>query len=460
MSRALRETSFGTSGCTLWTRTAWLSVGLLLASCAAGKTAAVPPEAVRSHIYPLPLDNVLAQCTALLQKQGWAVKRAGDVLLTNWQGEATGTLITYRIFGQRIDAGLSAIRAERLVATRSTSFSTDHPVSALDRLTGTVESHPFSSASETEASSESAGTAPPAGAFSSSDMAQASPWVVTQHRRDAELELELQREIDPLPPVAAEVHETPSAPRPAEPPADARSERREPAPSPPVERESNHPEAASPRAERPLAELAGIWEGTFTFRGTVMGSFSGEVAVAVDGRTVQVDDFCPERGGMFEATGANNSAAWQGTLVCPAIPVMDCPAATFTYSFAHATLNESTLTLIAAGTVETDLRCISSSGALSVSFVGQKADYVHIAVSRVKRATSCLWPADWEDFASAGSMAMPDPDAAYLGIIRAKGARLPEIQKLLRHCHQVVLLHGEPVLMKLAATRPHHSELH
>ena len=121
-------------------------------------------------------------------------------------------------------------------------------------------------------------------------------------------------------------------------------------------------------------------------------------------------------------------------------------------------MQDSTLTLIAAGSVETDHRCIASSGELSVAFVGQKADYVHIAVSRAKKATSCLWPSDWEDFTSAGSMSMPEPpqeESAYLGIIRAKGSRLSEIQKLLRHCHQVVLLHGEPVLMKLAASRPH-----
>ena len=53
-------------------------------------------------------------------------------------------------------------------------------------------------------------------------------------------------------------------------------------------------------------------------------------------------------------------------------------------------------------------------------------------------------------------MAMPDQDdAAYLRVGRAKGSRLSEIQKLLRHSHRVVLLHGEPVLMKLAASRPH-----
>jgi hypothetical protein len=95
---------------------------------------------------------------------------------------------------------------------------------------------------------------------------------------------------------------------------------------------------------------------------------------------------------------------------------------------------------------------------MSVTFIAQRADYVHIAVTRAKRVTACRWPSDWEDFASAGSMPLPGPpidDAAYLGIIRAKGSRLGEIQRLLRHCRQVVLLHGEPVLMRLAVTRPH-----
>jgi hypothetical protein len=421
---------------------------LFLVACAAGNTATVQPDTVRSHIYPLPLDNVLAQSATLMEKKGWAVKRGGDVLLTNWQGAATGTLVSYRILGQRIDAGLCTLRVERLVATRSTSFGTDHPVTELDRGLGMVESRPFRSDYEAEPASDSAGTAPPQGMFSSTDTARASPWVVSHHQRDAELELELQREIDPTPLAIAEPEEKPGVPRATVAPVDAAS----PVPV------AVHEAPTTPSPERQPADLAGIWDGTFTFRGTVMGSFAGEVTIAVDGRAVEVDDFCPEHGGMLTATGANNSAAWQGNLVCPAIPVKDCPAATFTYSFAHATVQDSTLTLIAAGSVETDHRCIASSGELSVAFVGQKADYVHIAVSRAKKATSCLWPSDWEDFTSAGSMSMPEPpqeESAYLGIIRAKGSRLSEIQKLLRHCHQVVLLHGEPVLMKLAASRPH-----
>ena len=95
-------------------------------------------------------------------------------------------------------------------------------------------------------------------------------------------------------------------------------------------------------------------------------------------------------------------------------------------------------------------------GALSVAFGAHKADYVHIAVNRAKSETACVWPRDWEDFASRGSMPMPDPptdDAAYLGIIRARGSRLTDIRRLLRHCHQVVLLHGQPVLIRLAITR-------
>ena len=50
----------------------------LIVSCAAATaTTTVHREPVRSHVYPLPLDNVLAQTMTLMQKKGWAVKRAG-----------------------------------------------------------------------------------------------------------------------------------------------------------------------------------------------------------------------------------------------------------------------------------------------------------------------------------------------------------------------------------------------
>jgi hypothetical protein len=120
-------------------------------------------------------------------------------------------------------------------------------------------------------------------------------------------------------------------------------------------------------------------------------------------------------------------------------------------------LKGETLVVVAAGDLETPVNCGYSNGALSVAFVAQKADYIHIAVTRVKRATPCAWPADWEDFDSIGSMAMPErpgDDTAYLRVIRAIGSRLGEIEALLRTCHQVVLFHGQPVLMRLAVAQP------
>jgi hypothetical protein len=293
--------------------------------------------------------------------------------------------------------------------------------------------------------------------------------VVSQHERDTTLELELQEQIDPH--VVAATNQPDALPVAA--PQDALADAGLSAPPQqtvsPVQHLGSEPRfgGAAPlvAVQRPTA-LAGIWAGTFIFRGSVTGSFSGEVTVAVNGDSVEVDDFCPESGGTLTMRGFSNSAAWQGKLACSAIRMKACPAATFTYDFVNATLNDGTLTVVASGTVDTDIRCHDSTGdgiahtggPLSDAFVAQKADYVHIAVTKVKRTTVCVWPSDWEDFASRGSMPMPEPsldDAAYLGIIRAKGSRLSEIQRLLRHCRQVVLLHGQPVLMRLAVTRPH-----
>jgi hypothetical protein len=122
------------------------------------------PEVVRSHVYPLPLDNVLAQAGRVMQKKGWSVKRAGTVLLTNWKGTGSEAHVTYRIFGERVDEGLCAIRVLRLVATKSTDFGTDHPIteSAMGRSILSVNPEFVA-----ESVSDSvAGTAPPPGEFS------------------------------------------------------------------------------------------------------------------------------------------------------------------------------------------------------------------------------------------------------------------------------------------------------
>jgi hypothetical protein len=424
-------------------------VGLvLLGACATSPTNAGAPVEARSHVYPLPLDNVLAQSARLMAKKGWAVKRAGNVLLTNWLSTETDARVTYRIYGQRVDGGLSTLRVDRLEATRSTDFNTDHPVT--EHVAGPPILHVNPEFVADTVSESAAGAAPPSGVFSAADLARPSPWVVSHRERDAKLELELQREIDPTLDLTAE-----GMPNAQE--ALVASGLSAPSqwPAAPVE----HGNVASPAATNRIADLAGIWEGTFHFKGNMTGSYTGEISIAVEDGSAEVGDFCPDQGGTLTALAEGETAAWQGELACPPISIKGCPSSVIRYNAARATLQRGTLVLVAAGNVETPAACGFSSGALSVAFVAQRADYIHIAVTRVNQATSCVWPTDWEDFSSAGSMAMPErpgDEGGYLGIIRAKGSRLGEVEQLLRRCHQVVRLHGVTVLMRLAATRRPH----
>jgi hypothetical protein len=414
---------------------------LIISGCATTPTGPAQPEAVRSHVYPLPLDNVLAQATPLLAQRGWQVHRAGDNLVTNWVGGETDALVSYRIVGERIDAAFCSIRVERLVATPA-RFYLDHPIT-YDPVTGQA---PFQLPKEFlgDSANDARATGIPNG------------MVLTQLQRDKALEVEFEGKIDPVVAALPKPAEEPSAaPKATEVETAALPSPQTAEAQPQPEKESGNSVATKGRASRHPASLAGVWDGTFTFRGNLTGSFNGEVTIAVDGETVDIDDFCPKNGGTLSVRGSKDSAVWQGKMTCPGIAVEGCPSASLTYETVNASLKESTLTLVGAGTVNTDPRCSGSSGVLSVAFIAQKADYIHIAVTRVKRATACVWPSDWEDFASTGSMAMPDSDSSYLGIIRAKGIRLAEIQRLLRHCRQTVLLHGVPVLMKLAVTRPH-----
>lgn len=476
MSRAIQRHLSG------WMRLGFkplVSVAVIacLGGCATETATTLRAETIPSHIYPLPLDNVLDQAAQLLAKKGWRVQRAGNNLFTNWHGGEmqssqreqlgeTGTVVSivaYRVFGERIDASFCTIQVERLVATSSTlDFGQKKGGHQVEQTTSTVTGRPTAVHNEQRTLLAPFGTQPQFEEDSGNVAAAGVPanMVVSQQVRDTKLEMELQDQIDP---------------RVVPAPQDAVM------PTVPIVRDAGigleqaaHPSlqpvsetriaVASVAAEPRPTVLAGVWDGIFTFRGKVTGTFSGEVTVAVDGELAEVDDFCPASGGTLTMTASRDSAAWQGKLACPAIRMRGCPSATITYNFANASLSDGTLTLVAAGTVDTGGRCLDSGGELSVggpmsvTFIAQRADYVHIAVTRAKRATACRWPSDWEDFASAGSMPLPGPpidDTAYLGIIRAKGTRLGEIQTLLRHCRQVVLLHGEPVLMRLAVTRPH-----
>lgn len=432
-------------------RTTCLACIALWVSCATGPTAPPQPDSVRSHLYPLPLDNVLGQAAPLLEKKGWQVKRVGNVLVTNWLGGETGTYVAYRVYGERIDAGLSSIRIERVVATTET-FSTDHPVT-VDTRDGPAPS--INEHSAATAVDEAAVVETP-GARGWTSMVTKESTVVTLRRRDAAMELEFQEQIDPL---SVAVTEQPDAGGVASvmgvitpPPLPM-------TPAPAVGGDARVAQGAPSSAERLVSALTGVWEGTFNFRGSVIGSYAGEVVVAVSDSSAEVTDFCPDRGGAFTATGSRDFASWQGELTCPPIPVHGCANAAIKYNFAHLVLAGTKLTVVGAGNVDLPAGCRSESGgsALSVTFVAEKAHYLYLAVRKTKERATCEWPADWEDLGSPGSMPMPDPEAnaaAYLGIIRAKGARLADIDLLLRHCRHRVLLHGDPVSMQLAVMGP------
>jgi hypothetical protein len=469
MSRPVHQKSSAWGGCL--NPAARLAALLFIGACATG-TQTTPTETLPSHIYPLPLDTVLTQSAESLKKRGWKVQRSGNTLFTNWVGTAqptqalqsgeasgTGSLVAYRVYGERIDAGYCTLRVERLVATPSTlSYGQKkggHQVEQVstggrfstgvhnEQRTFDPQTIPMFNLEDSDSANDARDSSVPSGT------------IVSQHQRDEALELELQKQIDPVVVATAPPIEATAAPIPPAAWDDAGVSAEM------LEKASQVRLVAQPRT----TDLAGVWTGTFTFRGKVTGAFSGEVALAVEGEAVEVGDFCPEGGGTLSLQGSKNTASWRGTIACPAIRMSGCPAATFTYNTVNATLNDETLTVMATGEVAT--RCLDSGGemnvggALSVVFVAQKADYIHIAVTKAKRATVCVWPSDWEDFASRGSMAMPEPQAeetAYLGIIRAKGSRLSDIQRLLRHCRQVVMLHGQPVSMKLAVTRTQHPE--
>ncbi len=464
---------------------------LCLANCATTPTTTTSQStAIPSHVYARPLDDVLLRTKALLLEKGWRVQTSGGSLATNWRAvdkpgprseEAPVSqlatsgpkvdLIAYQVEGERVDDGYCTLRVVRVVATSSALY--------FGQKKG---GHQVAHSSEAEGVNPTAVHHGSSYAFEDSDVFQIEEFkdespdesgirtdaptgmVVGLRQRDEKLELEIQGRIEP--PVVL-VEETPgkdglaiAAPSVASvdggPPAPPQ-EGATPA-EPPVGL------VPSPVAEGRPSALAGIWKGTFTFRGTVTGSFSGEVTVAVEGESVEVDDFCPDNGGTLNMRGSSNSAVWQGKFACPPIKMRACPSATVTYDFVRAALNHGTLTVAANGTVDSDSRChdptgddlMHPGGPFSVAFVAQRADYVHIAVTKAQREAVCVWPRDWEDFSSNGSMAMPEPqpgEAGYLGIIRAKGNRLTEIQRLLRHCRHVVSLHGQSVSMKLAVTR-------
>jgi hypothetical protein len=431
-----------------------LATLLLLAGCATTPSApTAKPEAIPSQVYARPLEDVLLETKTLLVKHGWKVQRSGNTLLADWRSAGEASAIAYRVYGQRVDATYCSVRIERVLATRTVVWTeprlSGHPPGpgapkevAASRDMSNPDDVPPAEFKEDTPNERAGGTAVPYGL------------VISHIGRDKALELALEQQLDPPPNPEAMATDPPAV---AEAPTDigvAPPPAPIPLPARAADAYSGAQDALPPTGKPRLKSLAGIWAGTFSFRGSLTGAYTGEVTVAVEGGAAELADFCPEKGGTMTATAAGTAASWEGHLACPAVPLKGCASAALSYDIATATLEDNTLLVVAAGNVETPVAC-GESGPISVTFVAREADYAHLAVTKAQGQTTCVWPSDWEDFASSGSVSMPEmsPEAsAYLGIIQVRGSRLADIQRLLRHCHHLVLLHGEPVSMKLAVT--------
>jgi hypothetical protein len=114
--------------------------------------------------------------------------------------------------------------------------------------------------------------------------------------------------------------------------------------------------------------------GTADFTGVVSGPEQVEFSVTVHGNSAQVSGVCIAGGGIVTATGVGNSASWTGAVACPEGVVNTCSAdGILTYSSLTLSLSDTTLTTTAAGIYETTTVGCDYGGALSVSFVAQKA---------------------------------------------------------------------------------------
>jgi len=125
------------------------------------------------------------------------------------------------------------------------------------------------------------------------------------------------------------------------------------------------------------AAMAGNWQGPIFIAGAldassqeyqIMGelNFQGQIITTVNGNTLTVTEICPDETGNVTANGSGDEATWSGNYACPAVPVTDCAAVTITYSKETVTLNGSTLTVNATGTVT---GC-GTSGLITVAFSG------------------------------------------------------------------------------------------
>jgi len=101
------------------------------------------------------------------------------------------------------------------------------------------------------------------------------------------------------------------------------------------------------------------WVGTAVVSGALSLSYAAQLTITVDGDTAVVTQLCPDSSGSITVNGSGNSAAWTGSLVCPAIPEQGC-SLNVTYTSASATLSSDGRTLTATATANVS-GCASGS---------------------------------------------------------------------------------------------------
>lgn len=84
--------------------------------------------------------------------------------------------------------------------------------------------------------------------------------------------------------------------------------------------------------------------------GNMVANGQGELVITVSGRTAAVTNICPDYSGAVSAIGSGDSAAWSGTLVCPATAIETCNSFSMVYTSATVRLLDSVLNVVATGT--------------------------------------------------------------------------------------------------------------
>ena len=99
--------------------------------------------------------------------------------------------------------------------------------------------------------------------------------------------------------------------------------------------------------------FAGTWSGTSTLAlatGEVVRTESSTVGITVSGQIGSLNPVCFDGTGTIQASGTGNSAAWTGSLACPAVAFPGCASTVLTWTSATAVLGATGTSVTATTT--------------------------------------------------------------------------------------------------------------